>query len=83
MIYTYAQLAWLCSEFGECPRCAGIPLHERVGPFLEELIVAVQEGRPGARLWWEPWELSEGQVFTVVDRINADHFGLILRNTIA
>ncbi len=83
MIYTYDQLTWLCSEFGDCPRCAGIPLHERVGPFLEELIVAVQEGRPGARLWWEPWELSEGQVFTVVDRINADHFGLILHNTIA
>jgi len=83
MIYTYDQLAWLCSEFGDCPQCQGIPLHERLTPFLELLVSAAQDGKPGARLWWEPWELSEGQVLTIVDQIEPEHFGLILHNSIA
>lgn len=24
LLYTYDQDAWLCSEFGECPRCLGV-----------------------------------------------------------
>jgi len=83
MIYTYDQLAWLCSEFGDCPRCHGIPLHERLIPFLEAMVDAVRSAKPSARLWWEPWELSAGQTFTIVDRIRPDNFGLILHHTIA
>ncbi len=83
MIYTYDQLAWLCNEFGDCPRCHGIPLHERLIPFLEAMIDAVRSAKPSARLWWEPWELSAGQTFTIVDRIRPDNFGLILHHTIA
>jgi hypothetical protein len=83
MIYTYDQLAWLCSEFGDCPRCHGVPLHERLIPFLEALVDAVQHAKPGARLWWEPWELSAGQTYAVADAIRPDHFGLILHHTIA
>jgi len=83
MIYTYDQLAWLCSEFGNCPRCHGVPLHERLVPFLELLVDAVQEGKPRVRLWWEPWELSAGQTFMIADRIRPDHFGLLLHSTIA
>jgi hypothetical protein len=83
MIYTYDQLAWLCSEFGDCPRCHGVPLHERLVPFLEAMVSAVQEAKPGARLWWEPWELSAGQTYAVANAIRPDHFGLILHHTIA
>ncbi|MHB8278754.1 MAG: hypothetical protein ACYDIA_14020, partial [Candidatus Humimicrobiaceae bacterium] len=83
MIYTYDQWAWLCSEFGDCPRCKGVPLYERLVPFLQTLVDAVQEGKPGARLWWEPWELSEGQIIEVIERIKPDHFGIIMHNSIA
>lgn len=83
LIYTYDQDAWLCSEFGDCPRCQGVPLHERLVPFLEMLVDAVQEAKPGARFWWEPWELSAGQTLAVVQAIRPDHFGLILHHTIA
>jgi hypothetical protein len=83
MIYTYDQLAWLCSEFGDCPRCHGIPLHERLTPFLEAMADAVQSAKPGARLWWEPWELSAGQTYAIANAIRPDHFGLILHHTIA
>ena len=83
MIYTYDQLAWLCSQFGPCPRCHGIQLHERLIPFLEAMVDAVQAGKPGTRLWWEPWELSAGQTFAVADAIRPEHFGLILHHTIA
>lgn len=83
MIYTYDQLAWLCSEFGDCPRCRGIPLHERLIPFLEAMVDAVRSAKPSARLWWEPWELSAGQTFAIVDKIRPDNFGLILHHTIA
>ena len=83
MIYTYDQLAWLCSEFGDCPRCHGIPLHERLTPFLEAMVDAVRGAKPGARLWWEPWELSAGQTYAIMDRIRPDNFGLILHHTVA
>ncbi|MCL2647115.1 MAG: hypothetical protein FWD61_08935 [Phycisphaerales bacterium] len=83
LIYTYDQHAWLCSEFGDCPRCRGIPLHERLVPFLEALKNAMQKGKQGSRLWWEPWELSEGQIIEVVERISPEHFGLIMHNSIA
>ena len=37
LVYTYDQDAWLCGEFGECPRCQGVPLHERLTPFIDRL----------------------------------------------
>ena len=83
MIYNYDQLAWLCSEYGNCPRCKGIPLHERLVPFLEGLINAMQKAKPGSRLWWEPWELSEGQIIEVVEHIKTENFGIIMHNSIA
>lgn len=83
LIYTYDQHAWLCSEFGACPRCGGVPLHERVTPFLEGLVDAMRQERASTRLWWEPWELSAGQTFAVTQRIRPENFGLILHHTIA
>lgn len=83
LIYTYDQHAWLCNEFGPCPRCTGIPLHERVVPFLEEMGRVWRGSHPGGRLWWEPWELSAGQVQRCIERIDARGFGLALHCTVA
>ncbi len=83
MVYTYDQLAWLCSEFGPCPRCHGVPLHDRVAGFLDALNEAVQSRKPGVVFWWEPWELSEGQVCYAVERIRTRPFGLILHHMLS
>lgn len=83
LVYTYDQDAWLCSEFGQCPRCQGVPLHERLVPFLEQLRAAWQRLSPEGRLWWEPWELSAGQVLACVHRLNSPAFGLALHSNIA
>ena len=81
LIYTSDQEAWLCGEFGECPRCAGVPLHERLPPFLQ----ALRDGwaRPTGTVWWEPWELSAGQTLLMAARIPAHNFGVMLHANIA
>jgi len=84
LIYTYDQHAWLCSEFGPCPRCTGKPLADRVVPFLEGLASTWRAaGNPEGRLWWEPWELSAGQVLQCVERVRPEGFGLALHANIA
>lgn len=83
MVYTYDQHAWLCSEFGPCPRCTGKRLHRRLVPFLDSLAAIWREHSPKGRLWWEPWELSAGQVLACVQRVNPDGFGLALHCNIA
>ncbi|MCY3020636.1 MAG: hypothetical protein NTW87_16585 [Planctomycetota bacterium] len=83
LVYTYDQDAWLCSEFGPCPRCLGVPLHERLTPFLNELAKAWWRHSPQGRLWWEPWELSAGQVLRCVERLQPEGLGLALHSNIA
>ncbi len=78
LVYTYDQDAWLCSEFGPCPRCTGVPLHERLVPFLDQLSAAWQRLSPKGRFWWEPWELSAGQSLECVEHVNSEGFGLML-----
>ncbi len=78
LIYTFDQQAWLCSEYGPCPRCSGLPLHERLPGFLDHLNAAMQQQQPGVRLWWKPWELTKGQTQMVVQQVNPEHFGLML-----
>jgi len=85
LVYTYDQDAWLCSEFGPCPRCLGKPLHERLPRFLEGMAATWRALRPekAGRLWWEPWELSAGQVYACVPRLRPDLFGLALHANVA
>ena len=83
LVYTYDQDAWLCSEFGPCPRCLGIPLHERLVPFLNRLTARWNASRPRGRLWWEPWELSAGQALACTENIEPHGFGLSLHCNIA
>ncbi len=78
LVYTFDQQAWLCSEFGPCPRCTGVPLDERVPAFLNMLNATMQKCRPNTRLWWKPWELSRGQVVAILKDIHPEHFGLVL-----
>ena len=78
LVYTFDQQAWLCSEFGPCPRCSGIPLDARLPAFLDMLNETMQSCRPNTRLWWKPWELSKGQVVAILDRVKPAHFGLVL-----
>jgi hypothetical protein len=83
LIYTYDQQAWICSEFGPCPRCSGIPISDRLPNFINMLKKAMQESRPGIKtmLWWKPWELSKGQTIDIVKKIDADGFGLMLNSS--
>ena len=83
LIYTYDQHAWLCSEFGPCPRCTGVPLVDRVVPFLETMKNTWLKTHPEGRLWWEPWEFSAGQVFKTVDMFEPKGFGYALHCNIA
>lgn len=81
--YTYDQEAWLCSEFGRCPRCRGVPLHERVAPFLNRLAAAWRDARTGGRLWWEPWELSAGQLLATLPLLDAATLGVTMHSSAA
>ncbi len=83
LMYTYDQDAWLCNEFGECPVCGGVPLHERVPVFVNQMAETWQRLNPAGRLWWEPWELSAGQVLQSVERLNPACAGLSLHTNIA
>jgi len=83
LLYTYDQEAWLCSEFGACPRCHGVPLHERLPPFLRALRDAWAEARPDSMLWWEPWELSAGETLIMARHVPKKNFGLMLHGNIA
>ncbi len=78
LVYTFDQQAWLCSEFGPCPRCSGVPLDERLPQFLNLLNETMQKCGRNTTLWWKPWELSKGQVVTILDKVKPAHFGLVL-----
>lgn len=82
LLYTYDQDAWLCNEFGPCPRCLGVPLHERLIPFIDRLAAAWRKHSPRGRLWWEPWELSAGQALKCVAALNPKGLGLALHSNI-
>jgi hypothetical protein len=86
LVYTFDQEAWICGEFGSCPRCRGIPLHERLPEFLLPLARVWEDKRPGGRVFWEPWELSAGQVYKTLESLAGrapESFGLMLHGNIA
>lgn len=82
LIYTYDQDAWLCSEFGTCPRCAGVPLDERLPQFLDRLAAAWRSARTEGRMWWEPWELSAGQALTCLSKLRSPGIGVMVHSNI-
>ncbi len=83
LLYTYDQDAWLCSEFGTCPSCLGIPLHDRVSVFVNNLARNWRKIKPDGRLWWEPWEISAGQVLKAIPLLDKKSVALSLHSNIA
>lgn len=83
LVYTFDQDAWVCNEFGSCKNCRGIPLHKRVVPFVNKLAEKWRELNPDGKLWWEPWELSAGQVLQSIENLSASGVGLALHSNIA
>lgn len=83
LVYTYDQHAWLCDEFGECPRCSTVPLHERLPQFLQLLQNTWKNFNREGIMWWEPWELSAGQSLAIIPLLPKENFGLMLHSNIA
>lgn len=83
LIYTYDQNAWLCSEYGPCERCHGVPLDQRVSEFINTLAKTWKSENSDGRLWWEPWEISAGQTYSTVEKLNPESVGLSLHSSIA
>lgn len=70
LVYTYDELAEICSEDSDCPRCHGIPQEDRISKFLNEIFEYMQSMKAGLELWWEPWELSWAQVYGILEKLN-------------
>lgn len=82
LVYTYDQDAWLCSEFTGCLRCRGVALHNRLPGFLDALCGKWRQISPEGILWWEPWELSAGQVLKTVESLPGQNFGIMAHSNI-
>lgn len=70
LVYTYDELAEVCDEDGDCPRCRGIAQEERIPEFLNALFAHLQERKKGFIMWWEPWELAWMQVYGILERLD-------------
>lgn len=82
LMYTYDQNAWLCSEDGPCENCSGVPLDKRVSNFVNVLAQTWKKLNPNGRLWWEPWEISAGQTYSAIEKLDASCVGLSIHSSI-
>ena len=82
-IYTFDQDAWVGNEFGNGPSDRDIPLAERIPPFLKVLTDTWSEVSPDGMVWWEPWEISAGQIYAMIPSLPTENFGLFLHSNIA
>lgn len=83
LLYTYDQNAWLCSENGICKRCNGVPLDKRVSKFVNKLAQTWSTLNPDGKLWWEPWEISAGQTYSIIEQLDPKCVGLSMHSSIA
>jgi len=83
MIYTMDQEAWLGDEFGSCNLDKGVPLDERIPPFLKALCSTWSSSKPKGIMWWEPWELSGGELYAIINKLPQKNIGLILHSNVA
>lgn len=70
LIYTCDELADVCDETSDCPRCHGIPLEDRIPGFLNELYNHCLTVKPGFEMWWEPWEFSASQTYLCLEKLD-------------
>jgi hypothetical protein len=82
LLYTYDQNAWLCSENGVCKRCSGVPLDKRVAAFVNKLAQTWNSLNPDGKLWWEPWEISAGQTYSIIEQLDSKCVGLSMHSCI-
>lgn len=82
LMYTYDQNAWLCSEDGSCERCSAVPLDKRVSNFVNILAQTWKKLNPDGRLWWEPWEISAGQTYAAIEKLDSTCVGLSIHSSI-
>jgi hypothetical protein len=82
LLYTYDQNAWLCSEDGPCDKCNGIPLDIRIAKFVNTLAQTWKRLNPDGKLWWEPWEISAGQTYAALERLDPTCVGLSIHSSI-
>jgi hypothetical protein len=84
LVYTYDNDSWQTPEFQFDRFSYGIPLSDRLPGYLEALHAVWCEGRADrVRMWWEPWELSAGQVYAMLPKLPRAGFGLIIHANIA
>lgn len=83
LCYTYDQNAWLSSEFGDDPVCNGTPVYKSVSNFINILGQTWKGLKPNGKLWWEPWEISAGQVYKSMDLLDTSHVGIAIHSSIA
>jgi hypothetical protein len=82
-VYTFDQEAWIANEFGNGPTDREIPISERLPAFLQTLTKTWAALSPQGMLWWEPWELSAGEIYTFIPSLPAKNFGMFLHSNIA
>jgi len=82
-VYTFDQDAWVANEFGDGPTDRGIPLSERIPGFLRTLTSTWASVSPKGMLWWEPWELSAGQIYACIPTLPTNNFGVFIHSNIA
>ncbi|MCK9404416.1 MAG: hypothetical protein M0Q26_13580 [Chitinophagaceae bacterium] len=82
LLYTYDQNAWLCSEDGACERCYGVPLDKRVSAFVNTLAQTWNSLNRDGKLWWEPWEISAGQTYSIIEQLDSKCLGLSMHSGI-
>lgn len=81
ILYTYDELAEVCDEDSDCPRCKGIPLEERLPGFLNEINAYCKTIKPTLEIFWEPWELSASQVYLCMEKLDKS-IGISCHSTI-
>ena len=83
LVYTYDQDAWQTAEFQRSKYSDGVPLSERLPEYVKKLHHVWTDGRADThRMWWEPWELSAGQVFAILPQLPRSGFGLMIHTNI-
>ena len=70
LVYTYDELAEVCDETSDCPRCKGIPQEDRIPKFLNKLYDYCLTLKDNFKMWWEPWELSWSQVYGTLKKLD-------------
>ena len=82
-LYTFDQEAWIGSEFGNSKYDKDVPLHERITPFVKTMTETWAGLKSDGMLWWEPWEMSAGQIYACLPTLPRKNFGFFLHSNIA